>query len=120
MSARGGAIACAHDVSDGGLACAVAEAAVSGGLGARLDLDPLVELRGCSGETALFGEGPGGFVMSGDRQALAAIEEAGVDVLVIGEVGGEALEIDAAEHSLALPLAEAERAWRSLGAQLAS
>ena len=32
--------------------------------GCEADLDPLVELRGCSGETALFGEGPGGIVLA--------------------------------------------------------
>ena len=56
---RSGAVASAHDVSDGGLACALAESAIAGGIGCRVDLDPLVEERGGSGETALFGEGPG-------------------------------------------------------------
>ncbi len=64
---RSGALASAHDVSDGGLACALAESAIAGGIGCRIDLDPLVEERGGSGETALFGEGPGGFVISGAR-----------------------------------------------------
>ena len=58
-------ITAAHDVSDGGLACALAECAISGGVGVQADLDPLVELRGASGETCLFGEGPGGFVVTG-------------------------------------------------------
>src|SRR5262249_24432786 len=56
---RDGAARAAHDVSDGGLACALAEMAIAGGVGIVVDLDPLVEARGCSGETALFGEGPG-------------------------------------------------------------
>ena len=41
--------------------------------------------------------------------------ERGVDVLAIGEAGGERLEISAAEAEVSLPLADAERAWRSLG-----
>ncbi|MGH2986059.1 MAG: phosphoribosylformylglycinamidine synthase subunit PurL, partial [Solirubrobacterales bacterium] len=36
----------AHDVSDGGLACALAEMAIAAGEGLEADLDPLVELRG--------------------------------------------------------------------------
>ena len=52
----------AHDISDGGLACALAEMAIAGEVGLEADLDELVEARGCSGESALFGEGPGGFV----------------------------------------------------------
>ena len=73
----------AHDISDGGLACALAESrdrrAASA---ARVDLQPLRE-RGCSPEEALFGEGPGGFLLSGER---AALEEIGATLL--GEVGG--------------------------------
>ena len=64
---RSGAVSAAHDVSDGGLACALAEAAIAGRVGLEADLDPLVELRGCSGESGLFGEGPGGFVLAGPR-----------------------------------------------------
>ena len=64
---REGTVRAAHDLSDGGLACALAEMAIAGGVGLEVDLDPLVEARGCAGETALFGEGPGGFVLAGDR-----------------------------------------------------
>jgi phosphoribosylformylglycinamidine synthase II len=108
---RADRLACAHDVSDGGLACALAEAAIAGGRGCRVDLQPLRE-RGCSPEEALFGEGRGGFLLSGER---AALEELGA--VLIGEVGGETIEIAAGDRSLAVPLADAERAWRSLGAQ---
>jgi phosphoribosylformylglycinamidine synthase subunit PurL len=112
---RSGAVASAHDVSDGGLAAALAECSIAGGVGCRADLDPLVEERGISGETALFGEGPGGFVISGERRRLEGLASGTLTVLVIGEVGGEAVEIEAAEQSLSMPLAEAESAWRSLG-----
>ena len=69
---RAGRLASAHDVSDGGLACALAESAIAGGVGCRVDLQPLRE-RGCSPEEALFGEGAGGFLVSGERAALEAI-----------------------------------------------
>jgi phosphoribosylformylglycinamidine synthase len=116
-SVRSGAVASAHDVSDGGLACALAECAIAGGLGCRIDLDPLVEERGASGETALFGEGPGGFVVSGERERLEELASDDLPLLLIGEVGGEVLEIEAAEQSLSVPLTDAERAWRSLAAR---
>jgi phosphoribosylformylglycinamidine synthase len=112
---RAGAATAAHDLSDGGLACALAEMAIAGEIGARLDLDPLIEARGCSGETALFGEGPGGILVAGRREALDRLLESGVSVLLLGEPGGERLEIEAAESSLNVLLADAERAWRSLG-----
>jgi phosphoribosylformylglycinamidine synthase II len=115
---RAGRLRAATDVSDGGLGCAIAELAIAGGVGARVELDPLIELRGCSGETALFGEGPGGFVLAGEPAAIERfVADAGaadVDAMVIGESGADALELSAAEAELSLPLAEAEAAWRSL------
>jgi phosphoribosylformylglycinamidine synthase len=109
-----GAIERAHDISDGGLACALAEMAIAGGVGLDVDLDELVEQRGCSGETALFGEGPGGFVLAGDRAALEAVAGTGVDVFVIGAAGGDRIEISAADAEVDVAVADADRAWRSL------
>jgi phosphoribosylformylglycinamidine synthase subunit PurL len=79
---RSGRLPTAHDVSDGGLACALAECCIAGGLGARVSID--------GDEAALFGEAPGGVVVAGPRQAIESLEAA----IVIGEVGGEALEIE--------------------------
>ncbi|MGH2987107.1 MAG: AIR synthase-related protein, partial [Solirubrobacterales bacterium] len=115
---RDGATRAAHDISDGGLGCALAEMAIAGGVGLDADLDALVELRGCSGETALFGEGPGGFVLAGARDALETLARSGVDLLIVGRAGGERLAISAAEAELDVALADAERAWRSLGERL--
>ena len=105
---RAGKLSSAHDISDGGLACALAESAIAGGIGCRVDLQPLRE-RGCSPEEALFGEGTGGFLLSGDR---AALEELGATL--IGEVGGSTIEIAAGDRSLTVGLGTAESAWRSL------
>jgi phosphoribosylformylglycinamidine synthase subunit PurL len=117
-AARSGRISAAHDISDGGLACAVAECAIAGGVGIRADLDPLVELGGGSGESALFGEGPGGFVVAGSPAALRELSveggRRGVRVLAVGEATGESVELAAAETEIALPLGNAESAWRSL------
>jgi phosphoribosylformylglycinamidine synthase len=79
---RGGELPTAHDVSEGGLACALAECCIAGGLGARVSVD--------GDEAALFGEGPGGVVVAGPPTAIEALEGA----IVIGEVGGETLDID--------------------------
>jgi phosphoribosylformylglycinamidine synthase len=117
-AAREGRVTATHDVSDGGVACALAECAIAARVGIRADLDPLVELRGASGETALFGEGPGGFVVTAPEQALrdlaAAGEREGVSVLLIGEVDGQEIELVAAEAALAIGVEEAEAAWSSL------
>ena len=118
-AARSGEIGAIHDVSDGGVACAIAEMAIAGGVGARIDLDPLVELRGCSGETALYGEGAGGFLCAGAADAIGwLVADAGaaaIPAIVIGETGGGRLELAAAEADVTVDLADAERAWRSLG-----
>jgi phosphoribosylformylglycinamidine synthase subunit PurL len=114
---RAGMLASAHDVSDGGLACSLAECAIGSGLGCQVDLQHLRE-RGCSPDEALFGEGPGGFLVSGEQEKLEALAGDGIDVLPLGKVGGEAIEIAAGDRSFAVPLTDAERAWHSLAGQL--
>jgi phosphoribosylformylglycinamidine synthase subunit PurL len=114
---RAGKLRSAHDVSDGGLACALAECAIGANLGCQVDLQHLRE-RGCSPEEALFGEGSGGFLISGERERLEALAGDGIAVLYLGTVGGDAVEIAAGDRSLTVPLADAERAWRSLAERL--
>jgi phosphoribosylformylglycinamidine synthase subunit PurL len=109
---RAGRVASAHDVSDGGLACALAECSIGAGIGCRADLQELRE-RGCSPEEALFGEGPGGFVLSGDRADLEAL-----GAWVIGEVGGATIELAAGDRSLIVGVTDATEAWRSLDSRL--
>jgi phosphoribosylformylglycinamidine synthase len=109
---RAGKLSSTHDVSDGGLACALAECAIGAGVGCRVDLQPLRE-RGCSPEEALFGEGAGGFLLSGERPALEAL-----GATLIGETGGTTIEIAAGDRSLTVGLGAAEDAWRSLGERL--
>jgi phosphoribosylformylglycinamidine synthase subunit PurL len=87
---RGGGLATVHDVAEGGVAVTLAECCIEGGLGAQIDgLDALAP--------TLFGEGPGGVVIAGPREAVEAMPGA----RLIGVVGGGALEIAGA---LALPV----------------
>ncbi len=108
----------AHDVSDGGLSCALAEMAIAAASGVEVDLDPLVELHGGSGETCLFGEGPGGIVLAVAEPALAGVIDragkAGVDALDLGTVGGDSIAIAAAERDVSVSVTDAGHAWRSL------
>jgi phosphoribosylformylglycinamidine synthase subunit PurL len=85
---RSGALRSAHDVAEGGVAVALAECCIAGRLGARVAL----------GGVSLFGEGPGAFVVSAPRDAVARF---GAAATLIGEVGGDALEI-AGELSVAV------------------
>ncbi|HJZ37348.1 MAG TPA: AIR synthase related protein, partial [Solirubrobacterales bacterium] len=111
---RAGRVASAHDVSDGGLASALAECSIGAGIGLRADLQDLRE-RGCTPEEALFGEGTGGFVLSGDRAELEAL-----GALIIGTVGGSTIELAAGDRSLIVGVADATGAWRSLDARAES
>jgi phosphoribosylformylglycinamidine synthase subunit PurL len=111
---RAGKLSSAHDVSDGGLACALAESAIATGIGCRVDVQPLRE-RGCSPEEALFGEGTGGFLLSGARDTLVAL-----GATMIGETAGTTIEVAAGDRSFTVGLGTAESAWRSLSRAFAS
>jgi phosphoribosylformylglycinamidine synthase len=92
---RSGAFRSAHDIAEGGVAVALAECAIAGGLGATVDLPKGLDP---------FGEAPGrGFIVSGPRDALAGF-------VVIGEVGGDALTI---EGLLDIPVSELRDARES-------
>lgn len=77
-----GAVTSAHDVAEGGLAVALAECCVAGGVGAEIEMP-------FAGDE-LFAESPGtGFVLSGEKEELEALAGA----RIIGRVGGERLRI---------------------------
>ena len=96
---RDGAIASAHDIAEGGLAVALAESCIAGGIGARVDL--------VADTTMLFGEAVGGFVLSGDEAALRALD---CELAIVGAVGGDTLRVgESVEVSLA-ELTDAHRA----------
>jgi phosphoribosylformylglycinamidine synthase subunit PurL len=112
---RSGVLSSAHDVSDGGLACAVAESALWGGVGVSLDLEPLVHRAQIDTETALFGEGPAGIVVSGPRDALLELSGNAADVgfLALGSVGGDAIRLTAGTATIELSVEEAGRLFYS-------
>jgi len=109
---RSGAVATAHDVSEGGLACALAECAIAGGVGARVELELSGGLEGAPVEHVLFGEGPGGVVLAGPPERLRGLEESlhPHGFLVIGETGGDRLDITAGVATLSVPVAAAKDA----------
>jgi phosphoribosylformylglycinamidine synthase len=109
---RSGALASAHDISDGGLACALAECSITGGMGARVEL-PANLLERLDRDAVLFGEGPGGFVVAGPASAIAtlAAESDRVRVLPLGTVGGDTLEIGSGVGTLSLPVSRITAVW---------
>ncbi len=117
-AARSGAITSARDISDGGLACALAEASFGAGVGCRVNLETIAERTSGPAEAALFGEASGGFLVTGLMHEIEDLGSDGVDVVVIGETGGSEVELAAGDISLSVPVSAAEAAWRSLAARI--
>ncbi len=100
-----GMVAAAHDVSDGGVACAVAEMLIAGSterakLGARVD---------AGSAAAMFGEGPSRYVLEVEAAKVEAVKkELGVECVAIGEVDGSGEMKVGAERA---QVEEMARAW---------
>jgi phosphoribosylformylglycinamidine synthase len=97
-----------HDVSDGGIAVALAEMTFGRGLGARvtLDADPL----------GLFSESQGRAVVATapeDVEALLRLaDDLGVPAIEVGSVSGERLRIGWDGGTLDVPVSDLLAAWR--------
>jgi phosphoribosylformylglycinamidine synthase II len=105
---REAAITSCHDVAEGGFLVAVAECCLAGGLGATLELGPSAD-PWCH----LFGERPGGFVLSGPREALDALATR-IPLDVFGTVGGDALAVEIGGERERWALAELREAHAAL------
>jgi phosphoribosylformylglycinamidine synthase len=111
---RAGELSSAHDIAEGGLAIALAECCLAGGLGAQVRLGP--DLDAADLDAALFGECPGGFVVSAPDDALERLAER-VPLRRLGTVGGDALSLatdTAAGRPVEISLDELTRAHASL------
>src|SRR5690606_21117164 len=99
----------AHDVSGGGLAAALAESAIAGGLGAEVELEGAGRL-----DEALFGEGGGRILLSARPEDAPRVRElaaaAGVRLRELGRVGGDALVVRAGGRTVRLAVEEARAA----------
>jgi phosphoribosylformylglycinamidine synthase len=107
-----GLVASAHDLSDGGLAVALAESCFSGGIGAKVDVK--TELRA---DLALFSESQSRILLSASKEKAKELEvyiaEQGVPVQAIGTVGGSELQIGVnGKTAVQAPVSELERAWK--------
>jgi phosphoribosylformylglycinamidine synthase II len=147
---RTGAVSSAHDIAEGGLAVALAECCLAGGVGASVELDAALlmgegrgdaaarakrasddtriegphvaagEAKRAAGDAAdpsiqaLFGEAPGGFVVSGEKMALVALAER-TAVQPIGTVGGESLSIASDSERIEVSLTELADAHSAFG-----
>jgi phosphoribosylformylglycinamidine synthase len=99
-----------HDVSDGGLAVALAEMAMSSGIGAR------VTMPGSGSRTGFwFGEDQARYVVTVPaaeaERVLSEAKLAGVPAVRLGEAGGASLQFDAEAGVAVAALKAAHEAW---------
>ncbi len=108
----------AHDCAEGGLAVALAECCIAGGLGARVALSPG---RAERADVVLFGEGVGRVLVSLPAPQLSALlhlaNRLTVPAQVLGSVGGDRLVIGADGDAVHGPWIDARvddlaQAWR--------
>ncbi len=111
-------VASAHDCAEGGLAVALAECCIAGGLGSRVALSPGPSERA---DVALFGEGAGRILVSVAAPQLSALlrlaNRLTVPAQVLGTVGGGRLTIGADGDAAHGPWIDASvddlaQAWR--------
>jgi phosphoribosylformylglycinamidine (FGAM) synthase-like enzyme len=97
--AEEGELASAHDLSDGGLAVALAECAMLGGVGAEITLDA-----SSRPSALLFGESTCRVLLTlapeAENAVRAVARRLGVPIHLIGRVGGDRLRISVAGRSL--------------------
>ena len=92
-----GMLRSAHDCSDGGLAVALAESCLAGGIGARLNLEGVPGHLPGRHDLTLFGEAPTRVVVSAGAEVAEAMRDlcagARVPCRVLGTVGGDSLAV---------------------------
>jgi phosphoribosylformylglycinamidine synthase len=99
-----------HDISDGGLAVALAEMAIAGGIGASIDIPASLLL-----PSFLFGEDQARYIVTAAPESAGAIrdaaERAGVVIEIIGVTGGDHLTLGSGIAILLQEITQACEAW---------
>ena len=95
---RRGVLASSHDLSDGGLAVALAESVLTGGTGASVDLSPVLDRDGIDAFTALYSESTARALVTvrseSDLATVVGIAEAhGVPVARLGATDADRLKV---------------------------
>jgi phosphoribosylformylglycinamidine synthase subunit PurL len=106
-----GLLSAAHDLSDGGLLVALAEMAISSGLGARVMGAP----QGVPAHAFWFGEDQGRYLITAPQRSVDAIvraaERTGVPIVRLGVTGGGALTLPDERPILLSVLRERFEGW---------
>jgi phosphoribosylformylglycinamidine synthase len=106
---REGVVTACHDLSDGGLAVALAEMAMAGGIGADVALDVDAP------HVALFAEDQARYLVTTAAEAVVSVlgraADAGVPVVRLGVTGGDRLKLGAAASISVADMAAAHEGW---------
>jgi phosphoribosylformylglycinamidine synthase len=102
-----GKVKSAHDATEGGLAVAIAECAITGNIGARIELST----DEIDSQNVLFGERSAAFILSSSEELT--IESNGIDIRKIGIVGGKSLEIKIGNNNLSVKVDELTHLYES-------
>jgi phosphoribosylformylglycinamidine synthase len=115
---RHGLVSACHDLSDGGLGTALAEMAIGGELGARIDLDRVpARPRDMPAEEKLYSESPSRLLVCVPQKQRGAFEDIfrGQTLACLGSVIGQGvLQIESGGSPfLREPIADLARAWKA-------
>ena len=108
---RAGRLGAVHDISDGGLAIALAEMAMAGGMGVKVEAGAVVGLA----HAFFFGEDQARYVVTARPEEGAALlaeaREAGVPAAQLGTTGGSTLDLPGETPIAIGALAKAFESW---------
>ena len=113
---KGALVRSCHDLSEGGLAVALAEMSFAGDLGVEIDLQAALEKTGLSGTEYLFSESNSRFLVEVEPGHEAAFDELIAEFAErLGQVvaGDEVTVSRGSERLLQSKLSELKRAWQS-------
>lgn len=104
-----GSVNACHDVSDGGLLCALAEMALAGGIGVGISRPAA----SCAVHAWAFGEDQARYVIATDTadEIISRARKEGVPATAIGRVGGDVIDMDGHGSLKLSELRDAHESW---------
>jgi len=113
-----GQVTAVHDLSAGGLGVALAEMAIKGGLGARVDLSLVPGAGNLSASETLFSESHARYLVTVTKEEADTIsktlDEMDVPFAIVGTVGGDSLTISGAENEVEIGVSELDNAYHGV------
>jgi phosphoribosylformylglycinamidine synthase len=108
-----GVVLSAHDVSEGGLAVALAEMGFSGKAGLHVDLATVPTVDECPVAEHLFGETPGRIIFEIEEKHVRRVEDAGFTIIGETTSDGHLTIGNGAQHLVHLKLSDLKPIWQN-------